>query len=251
MRVALAGKGGAGKTTLAATMARLLARAGSRVVAIDADSNPNLAVALGVDRERRVASLPAALVSRRLDGPRLNEPIDTVLDRYATLAPDGVQVLEMGAPGHADEGCLCSAHATVSAVLSDLGEQSPVNTVVDLEASPEHLSRGTARHADLLMLVAEPYYRALEAVRRLADLAAELPIPTIVVVGNKVRDPQDAGAIAEFCDRHDLRLAGTVPWSQDVADADRRGVAVIDHAPASATVSGVAEMLEALAALSR
>ncbi|CAN5548902.1 carbon monoxide dehydrogenase accessory protein CooC [soil metagenome] len=244
MRVALAGKGGAGKTTTAATLARLLARGGDPVVAVDADSNPNLALALGLDRERAraVASLPPELVSRRLDGHRLTEPLETVLDRYATDGPDGVRVLAMGMPAHAEEGCLCAAHATVSALLGDLGDRPDWQTVVDLEASPEHLSRGTARHADVLLLIAEPYYRALEAVRRLARLAAELPIPRVAVVANKLRTTADADAVAQFCDRHDLELAGGIPWSDAVVAADGAGVPLIEDDPDGDVVAAVGRL---------
>lgn len=249
MRVALAGKGGAGKTTLSATLARLAARSGRPVLAIDADSNPNLAVALGVDRERaaRPVALPPSLVSRRLDrerGASLTVPLSEVLERYGLAAPDGVRVVVMGAPDHAGAGCLCSAHAVVGALLDDLGAREEWLTVLDLEASPEHLSRGTARHADVLLLVAEPYYRALEAVRRLAQLAAELPIPRVSVLANKVRSEEDLQAIAEFCARSDLELFGSVPFSETAGDADRRGVPVVDAAPD--VTAAVAKLLEAL-----
>ena len=230
MRVAVAGKGGAGKTTIAATLARLAARRGRRVVVVDADSNPNLAVALGMEREpaAAVAAMPSTLVSRRLGGPALTEPVDDVLEHHAALGPDGVQVLLMGMPAHADEGCLCSAHATVSALLGDLGTRAEYLTIVDMEASPEHLSRGTSRHADVLLLVTEPYFRSLEAVRRLAALADELPIPRVAVVANKVRRPSDGEAIAEFCGRHGLDLLAEVPWDDGVVEADVRGEPLLD-----------------------
>jgi len=244
VRVALAGKGGAGKTTIAATLARILARDGRQVVAIDADSSPNLAVALGIERARAsgLAALPHTLVSRRLGGPALTEPVEDVVDRHAARGPDSVAVLVMGAPGHAEEGCLCAAHATVSALLGDLGDRPEIAVVVDLEASPEHLSRGTARHADVLLLVAEPYYRALEAVRRIAALAAELPIPRVAVVANKVRSADDRAAVAEFCARHGLDLVAVVPWSDAVLDADRAGEPLLDHAPAGPAVAAVADL---------
>ncbi len=248
MRIALAGKGGAGKTTISATLARLLAREGRAVVAIDADSSPNLAVALGVPRAAAGAgaALPPSLVSRRLDGPALSQPLDGVLDRWSLRAPDGVRMLTMGAPAHAEQGCLCSAHATVSAVLADLGQQPGMDAIVDLEASPEHLSRGTARHADVLLLVGEPYYRALEAVRRLAALAAELPIPRVAVVANKVRSDGDAEAVGEFCARHDLEPIGSVPWSEDVLEADRQGLPLLDLAADGAAVEAIVVLLHRL-----
>jgi CO dehydrogenase maturation factor len=246
VRIAVAGKGGAGKTTIAATLARLLARRGRPVVAIDADSNPNLGVALGVPPSAEPPLLPGTLVSRRLDGAALTMPFDAVVAEHGVSAPDGIGLLHMGMPKHADEGCLCSAHATVSALLDDLGRSEGTVTVVDLEASPEHLSRGTARHVDVLLLVAEPYYRSLETVRRMAVLAAELAIPRVVVVANKVRLPEDAAAIAEFCDRHGLTLAGEVPWQDGVLDADGQGIPVIDHGAARPVVDAVRDLAGAL-----
>ncbi|MDP9021634.1 MAG: P-loop NTPase [Actinomycetota bacterium] len=244
MRIAVAGKGGAGKTTISATLARLLARSGAPVVAIDADSNPNLATALGVDREREgePTTLPPSIVSRRLQGPALVEPVEDVLDHHTVRAPDGVRLTLMGMPAHANEGCLCSAHATVSAVLGDLGASPRIATIVDMEASPEHLSRGTARHVDVLLLVAEPYFRSLETVRRMAALAEELPIARLGVVANKVRSPADAEAIAEFCARHGFELVAQLPWSDAVVDADRAGVPLIEHADGAEVVQALAEL---------
>ncbi|MDQ3714967.1 MAG: cobyrinic acid a,c-diamide synthase [Actinomycetota bacterium] len=243
MRIAVAGKGGAGKTTISATIARLGARAGSSVVAIDADANPNLGVALGLAPEaaRSMRAIPASLVSRRLGGAGLTEPLDGILDRYAISAPDGVRLLTMGAPAHAEEGCLCSAHAVVSAVIEDLGGTPERLVVVDMEASPEHLSRGTIRHADIVCLVAEPYYRSLETVRRMAALAAELAV-AIVVIANKVRSDADSEAITEFCARHDLVFAGAVPWSDEVGAADRSRTAVIDWPAAQPVADAIAAL---------
>jgi len=248
VRLAIAGKGGAGKTTISATIARLAAQAGRSVVAIDADANPNLAPALGVSSASAAAlsAVPPAMVSRRIGGTGLTEPIEDVLRRYAVQAPDGVQLLAMGSPAHADEGCLCSAHAVVSSLLEDLGGAGRL-VVVDMEASPEHLSRGTVRHADALVLVAEPYYRSLETVRRMGALVAELPVRRVAVVANKVRSSQDEQAIREFCVRHQFALAGVLPWSDEVVAADRARVPVVDWAPAREVVEAVKAVAAALA----
>jgi len=247
VRLAVAGKGGAGKTTISATLARLAARGGRPVVAIDADANPNLSTALGVSAgvAARLGPVPPSLVSRRQGGTGLVKPIEAVLDSYGLIAPDGVRLLGMGAPAHAEEGCLCSAHAVVASLLEDLGEPDRL-VVVDMEASPEHLSRGTVRHADVVCLVAEPYYRSLETVRRMAALVAELPVRHVVVAANKVRSPADADAIAEFCDRHEFELAGSVPWSEEVVAADRQRVPVIDWPGAAPVVDAVAKLAAAL-----
>ena len=249
MRIALAGKGGAGKTTITATAARLVAKSGHRVIAIDADTNPNLAPALGFDLEqvRNVAILSTTIVSRRLDGPTLNRPLDDVLAAHASSGPDGIRLVRMGMPDHAHEGCLCSAHAAGAALLAELGSRMDTWTFMDLEASPEHLSRGTARHADVLVLVAEPYFRSLEAVRLQSRLAKELPGVMLGVVANKLRSPADADAVVEFVDGLGLSVWGQIPWSDDVTAADRAGVALIDHAPGGAVVGAIGEAMQTIA----
>ncbi|HEX2041270.1 MAG TPA: P-loop NTPase [Acidimicrobiales bacterium] len=253
LRVAVAGKGGAGKTTLSATLARLMARRGKRVVVVDGDSNPNVAVALGVDRAAAAATapLPTSLVSRRLDGTALKEPVAAVVDRFGTAAPDGIRVLLMAMPSHADEGCLCSAHATVSGLLNDVGTETDVVTILDLEASPEHLSRGTTRNVDVLLLVVEPYYRSYETARRMAALAAELPIKHVGVIANKLRRPGDLEAMAEYCERHNLNLDGHLPWSDAVLDADLVGTPLYDFAPDDPVVAAVDEVADRLLTLRR
>ncbi|MQA61965.1 MAG: AAA family ATPase [Actinophytocola sp.] len=245
MRIGIAGKGGVGKTTIAATMARLAARAGAKVIAIDADSNPNLATALGLDRVMEQRPLPASLVSKRLDGPALTDAVDSVLTAHGTPGPDGVVMLTMGGPAHAGEGCLCSAHATVGAVLADLAGPDLV-TVVDMEASPEQLSRGTVRNVDILLLVAEPYFRSLETVRRLAPLAMELSIARIGVIANKLRSETDADAVAEFCERHRLTQLARVPYDDAVTRADLAGSPLLDVAPDSQVVAAVGELVAQL-----
>lgn len=254
LRVAVAGKGGAGKTTLSSTLARLFAREGHDVIVVDGDSNPNVATALGIDRERAEAiqPLPMGLVSRNLKGnAALKEPVMDIVRRFGGLAPDDVHCLKMAMPAHADEGCLCSAHATVSALLADIEELENTISILDLEASPEHLSRGTTRHVDALLLVVEPYYRSFETAKRMAGLAAELPIPMVGVVANKLRSPDDASAIAEYCTRHDLTLVGELPWSTEVLDADKAEIPVIDFDPSGPVVAAASKLRERLSTITR
>lgn len=239
MRIAVAGKGGAGKTTITATLARLAAQSGQQVLCIDADSNPNLSVALGMDGEPGASMLPPSLVSRRLDGPALTTSLDDVLATHSRVGPDGIRLSHMGMPGHAESGCMCSAHGVVRALLADVGPQEPT-TFLDLEASPEHFSRGTARHVDVLLFVMEPYFRSLETVRRMAELGRELQIPSIVTVANKLRDEDDRAAVRAFAERHALSLVGEVPWDDAVLDADRDQQPLIDATPDGAAVRALA-----------
>ncbi|MDQ4133252.1 MAG: AAA family ATPase [Actinomycetota bacterium] len=248
LRIAVAGKGGAGKTTFSATLARSIAQRGHRVLVVDGDSNPNVAVALGIDRDvaSAIQPLPTSLVSRRLNGTALKDPVPEVVERYGASAPDGVKVMLMAMPSHADEGCLCSAHATVSGLLADVSAETDTVTILDLEASPEHLSRGTTRHVDALMLVVEPYYRSYETAKRMAALASELPIPRVGVVLNKVRSPLDIEAMEEYCARNRLFFQGDLPWSDTVIDADRAGMPVFDYDPDGPMVLAVSKVADDL-----
>lgn len=115
-----------------------------------------------------------------------------------------------------------------------------------MEASIEHLTRGTVRTADVLLLVGEPYYRSLETLGRMAPLAAELGIPLILGVANKVRSERDEAAIREYAGRRGIELAGVVPFDEHVTEADRHGRALIDHHPTAPAVKAVGELAETL-----
>jgi CO dehydrogenase maturation factor len=129
--------------------------------------------------------------------------------------------------------------------MGELPAQRPQDiTVLDLEASIEHLSRGTVRNVDVLLVVAEPYFRSLETAGRIVPLARELGLEWVWVVANKVRGPRDEAAIREYCARRGVALLAVVPFDEQVAEADRRGLALLDYAPQAAVVTAV----EALAA---
>lgn len=237
MRIAVAGKGGSGKTTIAGTLARLLARRGMPVVAIDGDTNPNLAQSLGVEAGAELVALPTDLLVRRED-PNADPPselkisIEEVLDRYGTPTPDGVRLLVMGKVEHAGRGCKCRAHSVARYVIADLLEYAGGDRelVVDMEAGLEHLSRGTTRHVDVLLAVAEPYYRSLETARRVYELARELGIDQVRLVANKVRDAAESEAIHTYAERHGLELLAEIPHDEAVLQADLQGKALLDAA---------------------
>jgi CO dehydrogenase maturation factor len=251
MRIAIAGKGGSGKTTIAGTLARLLARRGRDVVAIDGDTNPNLAQALGVPGERlaELSPLPTDLLERREDAEgkpytRLVTPAEEVVRRFAHETPDGVRLVLMGCVDHAGVGCKCRPHAIARNLVTDLLAY-PGDVVIDMEAGLEHLSRGTTRDVDALLAIAEPYYRSLETARRVCELALELGIPRVGVVANKVRDAGDAEAIRSHTERHRLRLEGEIPFDPAAIEADRRALGVLDaggaETPAARAIEKLAE----------
>jgi CO dehydrogenase maturation factor len=142
---------------------------------------------------------------------------------------------------------MCAAHATVRGLLHDLTEQSGT-VVIDMEAGLEHLSRGTPRYVDTLLLVAEPYFKSMETAARSKAMAEELGIPRIVVVPNKVRGPQDAEAMRSFFTHVGLPFLVFIPADEMILDADRLGRAPLDHDAASPAVMEIARLADALSA---
>jgi CO dehydrogenase maturation factor len=132
-------------------------------------------------------------------------------------------------------------------VIGALLEDRDAVTVVDMEAGVEHLSRGTARHVDTLIVTLEPYFKSLETSRRSAELAREIGIARIVAVANKVRDDEDRQAIREFAARHGLPLAGEIPIDDQLRKADLAGRAPMDDigSPAVAAIAALAQRLDA------
>ena len=120
-------------------------------------------------------------------------------------------------------------------------------SLLDMEASIEHLGRATPQGVDVLFVVVEPYYRALETASRIAPLARDLGIPRLLTIANKVRDAEDARVIRDFCKAHDLELGLELPYDESVRDADRQGRALIDVAPNSTTVAAVRAFAKELA----
>ena len=133
-------------------------------------------------------------------------------------------------------------------VLRGLVAETSRTAIVDLEAGLEHLSRGTARHVDTLLVVAEPYWKSLEAAHRSFKLASDLGIDTIAIVANKIRSPRDEDAVREFCARHGMQVAAVVPFDAAVTEADERGVAPFEHRPEAPSVSASRDLADRLLA---
>lgn len=252
MRIAVSGKGGVGKSTLAGTLARVLARQQQRVLAIDNDSNPNLALSLGVGGEllAQAAPIPHGLTEWRENAEgkhyvHLNKPVSAFIADHAVTAPDGVQLMVMGEVLKASVGCRCSSHAVARGVTGHLVTEADA-AILDMEAGLEHLGRGTTEHVDMLLIVVDPYYRALETATRIQKLASELGIPQIAVVANRVRTPAEAEAVATYCRNHQLELLAVVPYDEAILEAEMAAAAPLDHAPDSPAIHAIAGLATVL-----
>jgi CO dehydrogenase maturation factor len=255
MRIGVAGKGGAGKTTVSATMARLFARRGYDVNALDGDPNPNFAAALGLPPGEiaRLTRVPREGVLEERIGPdkeatmHLTRPFEDVVREYGAIGPDGVRMLTMTGLLGAGQGCICGQHSMVRGFVDELGATRPEDiTILDTEASIEHLSRGTVGSVDALLVVVEPYFRALETLGRTVPLARELGIPATYVVANKVRSEWDESTIQEYSDRLGVKVLGMIPFDEAVAQADRDNRSLIDTQPSSPAVTAIDGMVQSL-----
>jgi len=134
----------------------------------------------------------------------------------------------------------------VRSIVGEIVSNAQGVTVMDMEASIEHLSRGTVRYADVLLVVLEPYYRSMETAGRTVPLARELGIKRIYGIANKLRSPQDAEAVEAYCRNHDLELIAKIPFDENVVEADRTGRAVIDYDVTSPIVEELARTADFL-----
>jgi CO dehydrogenase maturation factor len=134
----------------------------------------------------------------------------------------------------------------VRGLLGEIVNNSAAITLLDLEASLEHLNRGTIRHVDALLVVAEPYYRALETAGRIAPLARSLGLERLYAIANKLRSAADEEAVRAYCCKHDLEVIAAIPFDEDVAAADRQGRAVLDYAPQAEVVAQAGKIADVL-----
>lgn len=143
---------------------------------------------------------------------------------------------------------MCGAHATVRGLLGEIVARTDDrrDVIVDMEAGLEHLSRGTGRHVSTFLAVLEPYYRSMETARRIAALAQELGVPTVVALANKMRDRADRRAIDGFCAAHGLELIAGIPYDAGLIEAERLGETPVDHDPASPAVIAIREIARIL-----
>ena len=142
-------------------------------------------------------------------------------------------------------------HATVRSVIQVAAAAAEDVCILDTEASPEHLSRGTARYADAMLLVVEPYFKSLETGRRMAVLGRDLGLQRVSLVANKIRDEPELGAVREFAAQHEIDIAGVVPYDESMPGAERAQAAPLDFAPDAPAVAAIAEIAERVVANGR
>jgi CO dehydrogenase maturation factor len=255
LKIAVSGKGGVGKTLVSGTLAGYFAKKGFKVMAIDADPSPNLALTLGIPVEKANQIVPISENAELLDEKtRTNYPgvyklhftVDDIVEKNGVKSPYGVNLLVMGTVKSAGGGCACGANAVVRELLRHLIVERDEAVVVDMEAGVEHLGRGTASQVDTMLIVAEPSRKALEIAKKIYGLAKDLKIKDVFIVGNRVRDSEEKELITDFTEKNEIPLLALIPYDETVMKADRVGETPLKYAETSEgiqAIQGIGEKL--------
>jgi CO dehydrogenase maturation factor len=255
MKLAISGKGGVGKTTLAALLAQVYADAGRDVLAVDADPSPCLAGALGFpdelqDKLSPVSEMDALIEERTGAKPgtiggffTINPRVDDIPDRFS-VEYRGVRLLEMGSVDLGGSGCICPESAMLKTLFTHLLFRDDEVLILDMYAGVEHLGRATVDFVDAMIIVVEPTRRSLGTARQIKKLANDIGLSRLWLVGNKVRNEDEAAFLR--AETPGIPVLGLLTADLAVQEADRLGIPVYDHAPALRTAAE--KMAEQLAA---
>jgi CO dehydrogenase maturation factor len=236
MKLAISGKGGVGKSTLAGALSLLMAQRGRKVLAVDADPDANLASALGFSAEEQAAIIPiseqVALVEERTGAKvkqygqmfRLNPRVDDIAGDYATVR-DGVSLIVLGAVEQGGSGCACPESILLRALVTDLVLYKDDALVMDMEAGVEHLGRATAQGVDTMIVVVEPGQRSVDCAKRVFRMAEQIGLSDLRIVANKVVSNADEAFIRQALP--EANLLGVIPYSEELRQADRHGQSVL------------------------
>lgn len=256
LKIAVGGKGGVGKTTVTALLARCFAAdKANKVIAIDADPVANLAAGLGISEDKPItpiAELSDLIAERTGAKPgtmggffTLNPKVDDIPDRFSQ-EKDGVKLLVMGTVQSGGSGCICPESTILKALMTHLVLYRDEVVLMDMEAGIEHLGRATSGSVDALVVVVNPGARSRNAAHKIKKLGADIGIKNIVVLGNRVRGPEDVELIRSSLPG--FEILGFIPEDDEIVNADRQGTRPFENIhEAPEELFGVADKLRSYA----
>jgi CO dehydrogenase maturation factor len=229
MRIAIAGKGGAGKSTLSAMLAKEFGKE-EKVLLIDADPVPTTARLLGISREITPLVKMTELIEERtgVDESRkffnLNPDVTDIVDKIGIDCGDNLKLLVLGTLGTVKSGCFCPENAFLKAFLRYLTKQEGI-LLLDMEAGVEHLTRGTTQNVDLLIVVTEPTRRAMEVVRAIKAQAENAGIgkEKMLAVINKIRGEEEMKITKGLLDELEIKPIASIPHDENIVASELKG----------------------------
>ncbi len=240
MKIAITGKGGVGKTTIASILSYLFAKDGKRVIAVDADPDANLASAFGISKEEMEKIRPLSemkdLIEERTGAKpgrmggifKLNPKVDDLPEGLGYRL-NGITILTIGKVKTAGSGCYCPENILLRTLLKHLILERDEVVVVDMEAGIEHLTRGTAEAVDAFIVVVEPGQRSIQTAQTVNNMAVGLGVKKVFIVANKVRGDDDIVFIRN--NLKDIDVLGSIMFNHAVMEADIKGIAPFSHSP--------------------
>ncbi|MEW6673834.1 MAG: AAA family ATPase [Thermodesulfobacteriota bacterium] len=235
MKLAVSGKGGVGKTTFSALLIRALNARGKHVLAIDADPDANLAAAIGIadaDKIVPIAEMKDLIFERTEAKPgsiggffKLNPKVDDLPEKLSAKF-DHIKLMRLGGVKKGGAGCICPESTLLKALITHIVLARDEVVVMDMEAGIEHLGRATASAVDRLLVVVEPGRRSIDTAGHIRQLASEIGLKQIAVIGNKIRSQQDR----EFLQKHlsGFEILGFIPYEDAFIEADLNGISPFD-----------------------
>lgn len=231
LKIAIGGKGGVGKTTITALLARCLAAdEKNKVIAIDADPVANLAAGLGIPEDvpiTPISELTELIAERTGAKPgtmggffTLNPKVDDIPDRFSQVR-DGVKLLVMGTVQSGGSGCICPESTILKALMNHLVLVREDIVLMDMEAGVEHLGRATSASVDALLVIVNPGARSRAAATKIRKLGEDIGIKNILILGNRVKGPEDEQLIRESLSG--FEVIGFLPEQEEIVEADRAG----------------------------
>lgn len=227
MKIAVTGKGGVGKTTIAAALCYAFAEKGYTVVAIDADPDANLASALGFPEALHPTPIIALhdLIEERTGAKpgtsgglfRLNPKVDDLPEKL-WVEHNGIRLMHMGSVKKGGGGCVCPESVLLKSLVQHLILFRKEVVVMDMEAGVEHLGRATAQAVNHFIVVLEPGMRSIETARQIQKLAQDLGIRSIYGIGNKIRRQSDRDFFRDKADG--IPILAYIPYDEGIIDAD-------------------------------
>jgi CO dehydrogenase maturation factor len=238
MKLAISGKGGVGKTMLASLLCSILAQSGYSVLAIDADPNATLAIALGFPHPEWITPISemADLIEERTGARpgqvasyfKLNPRVDDIPEKY-WVEHNGIKLMVMGRLKKGGSGCYCPENALLEALIAHILLRRDEVVIIDMEAGVEHLGRATARAVGKMIIVVESGKASIETAYRIRELARDIGLKNIAVVANKIRSKQDKDFL--ISSMPDFEFLGFIPYHQSIIEAGLGNFPLMNSSP--------------------